>query len=1754
MNKIIFLSLFLFLSIISIGNAATWKLPAGIACWRNITLNNQQSTALVTGTPIILNFSLSPFSSCAKSDLSNYEIFNGFTGNIYYSSIEGNSLNFGSSTSLNSIASGGNLIIVSVIDHQIPATTSDTNGLTIGFKSFSSFTLNTNNICESSQLTSPVSNNVCDANIWSYNQLFSSLSGNSLPTGWVSNGAFSGNIIDNPTNVVLIAPNKVYWGITNTLTSDSKGFSENTVGNVIYALEVPNIASNVFYGTDFPFSLYITNSIGPLLFSGGTALDFGAGCNTPNANLCVNINSITTVSPVIATIPNIQPQPNFLGISLLSSTSHKFSLNFTKIISDTNTIASFGAINSLVLETSNTVNTNPLTIYKIISGIAPPSGIYPQVTVGALQKPVTATSLTLSNTLIDQGQSILFTATTGGGVSANYNYNYSIVTNNPVISIECPAFSSSTGCNANALVGNTNYANRTVFNQFNFGNFYLNVTAGVPTLTLNDQGFGTSNGAIVNQIAGVTANSQTALIWLAGSSPAAGVACPQTAYSLAWNTVLSNQNTRAQFIGVVINTIIAYGANGVFIDIENCASGDITFANLTPFSSQLASNIMANTQIINPIIKYGIYDSLMQTNQGFVLANVINNANQISLINEPDKGSALAFKTYAANAPFSKLLFGLIALNQPGEYTNLNGNIATAINSGMGLEVYSGFWIQANMIAANSIANALNNRYPNANGVLANQLYTGVTSTSNTFFWTPPANLYTGNSLKAIVKVTDTAGDFANSTYQAFGYNSALATPTISTSSTAISAGQSVTISSYQIGGTTAYTYNFIVFNSVTNVVIANQLGTSNSFTPTSNNLWITNSPVKANVIVTDSATTITKANSINTPSITIASTIVQTPTNVYLQNATTNPTATFPTGYICANTLSGYCAGNNIISGTAFLSGNLFVSGNLTVASGAVLTTLGYSILTTGKFTLAGTIYTGAANNNGVSASAFASASAGISYPNSFAGSGGGGSSGQNPGSNGGLPNPPVLTNANIATMYTLNFNNYLTGAGGGGGTCNNGGKQGGNTIVAGGAGGVAGTGSGGQSQPGSGAFGIYIQANTFVGTGGFINANGLTFTGAKVMSECDDGGTGAGGLIIIANGLGTYTAATYNTAGGAIYNYGGLGSAGNVVTYSYGATAPLNAMIANINSGPQFYPYKIYTNTILTAPTGNYSLTQTIGGVTTTLVTNAQTLNYIAPANQASGIYVYNVLEVQGTNALTITVNVTANMLSITNAFTMNLPVIQYFPNSANFSKGSFINPPTNWKLWTYPVSVVPTNSYGINTISGSVFSSNSLTFPVNVQLTYNGFPSFNISFINNPAVQTTITQNAFQFIATNAAAPNIITRVLMTVNVLNQKTLTSLLATTNTQQIQTDTFNNFTIKNVSSFNWNSFNIYMPNSNFQNPSITQTLLTLSTTATGHVLAVNNYCGQTITSSQSRALTVYPVDTVNGTLFTFQISAGFGIPVIGKFIQIMDGVSNSTAIMVQQFLIGQTPFQLPLIQGNEYSFRIVNGTNCNVIFATNYSIPSNPVVITLAGQQVQIIQLPNGSVSCGISWSPVTKYSTATCNGIDKKSLVTKWQVQLYNASSLQGYKVINASNITGSLFTYNYFPLSNSSIYQVKITSFYGKLTSDPSQTFSFNLNNLISSGYNNGTNGFITLLFMLVGLGGGKATQGEGSILHMMSNTCFIEALILFFCFAVGLTTFMGLPTTIILIVFLISIGIISMRAESGLQGGGEAIYTG
>ena len=158
--------------------------------------------------------------------------------------------------------------------------------------------------------------------------------------------------------------------------------------------------------------------------------------------------------------------------------------------------------------------------------------------------------------------------------------------------------------------------------------------------------------------------------------------------------------------------------------------------------------------------------------------------------------------------------------------------------------------------------------------------------------------------------------------------NTPITTPTISpTTPTIYDVGQNITVSAYESGGGTGpYTYNFSIFN-ISNTLVANQLGSSNSFTWTITPLQGSN-VLYANVVVIDNSGA--TANSINSAPVTVNNQPIFTitPSNQIIDSGQTE-TYTF-----------------NIINGTgpSFNSELFDLTGQSQVQSNVIITNLGAS------------------------------------------------------------------------------------------------------------------------------------------------------------------------------------------------------------------------------------------------------------------------------------------------------------------------------------------------------------------------------------------------------------------------------------------------------------------------------------------------------------------------------------------------------------------------------------------------------------------------------------------------------------------------------------------------------------------------------------------------------------------------------------------------------------------------------------------
>jgi len=576
--------------------------------------------------------------------------------------------------------------------------------------------------------------------------------------------------------------------------------------------------------------------------------------------------------------------------------------------------------------------------------------------------------------------------------------------------------------------------------------------------------------------------------------------------------------------------------------------------------------------------------------------------------------------------------------------------------------------------------------------------------------------------------------------------------------------------------------------------------------------------------------------------------------------------------------------------------------------------------------------------------------------------------------------------------------------------------------------------------------------------------------------------------------------------------------------------------------------YPIKLYTQ----SPSNNiiFNLNRSINsGSWNTVMGHVLNISYVPPNSDATGNYVYEANEVQPGNPLStvVVLNQTldpVNMLVLNHAapaFNLTNENIQYFPVALWLSNTVWYSPPIRW-LIDGSTNTTPSN---IIVTKGS----NILSLPLNLQGVY-GFTSVNLTNsiggnILGLSANALSLQN-FEEVARNTSANGIYTREILNISSYNQRNLISLVA--NTTTFQTALFNNYVISNSTSFNWNAFKIYIPESTFQNPNYTFSTLTLGTSAPSHVLEVNNYCSSTISNSQFRSLYVYPVDNANGTYVVFNIYSGFNSNPVNQFIQVLKGINNLTATSVQQFRITQVPFQLPLIQGGDYAFRVLNGSNCNIIYATNFSIWTSPITLQLPNNlNVPHFKLGSPTATCTMAFNSILNTSVINCAASDPTNLVERWNVSVTNYTNIENIYPINAVNLTGSGITYTYYPLSAKSEYKTKVCAIEPS-NSTPVTCFTFILNNIFTAGYNTAINGFLALLFYIVGaVAGIKGSEGLGSNQHELSNTCFIEVLMTFFLWGTGLTSFLGTAVNAAIAIFLLIVGIVRFRNES--IGGGQ-----
>ena len=286
--------------------------------------------------------------------------------------------------------------------------------------------------------------------------------------------------------------------------------------------------------------------------------------------------------------------------------------------------------------------------------------------------------------------------------------------------------------------------------------------------------------------------------------------------------------------------------------------------------------------------------------------------------------------------------------------TQASGNTITFTSSWSGgTSTYT-----ANYIITNTITNDL----------VANMLFTGITTTSNSFAWTIPS-VDIGNTVEANVIITDSAStpETANSVESnTLTIVSPYTAPTINSfscpSQSSIYSGGSVTCTVSINNGESPYTYNWLVVNSITKSVVSNELFTN--IASTTNTLTFTtqdtsDSPFQFNVIITDShPTTINSIYSSKLEVVSVPSITPTSPTNIIsgstlsiIASNILGGTSPYTYNFNVFNSISGDIVGNYLISGitsnsytfnfitTNEMAGN-FLNANVIVTDAASVTT----------------------------------------------------------------------------------------------------------------------------------------------------------------------------------------------------------------------------------------------------------------------------------------------------------------------------------------------------------------------------------------------------------------------------------------------------------------------------------------------------------------------------------------------------------------------------------------------------------------------------------------------------------------------------------------------------------------------------------------------------------------------------------------------------------------------------------------------
>ena len=414
-------------------------------------------------------------------------------------------------------------------------------------------------------------------------------------------------------------------------------------------------------------------------------------------------------------------------------------------------------------------------------------------------------------------------------------------------------------------------------------NFYCNFGPNVIVIS-------TSSFTVVNVIGlstsyptGITFNPSNTLAYVASLTSPGEISVINLATNTVVNTILdggvhpytiainpSNTLGYAVNLGSASVSVINLATNTVVNTIDVSSDPDFiainpsnTLAYVSYFNSNPVSiiNLATNTVVNTISVPSGSGPQLIQLNPSNTLAYVSNQGGQTL--------SAINLATNTVVNTISVQNSADLAINP------VTGNVwlmgSTFTNT---ISVISGL-PETPIYTPNSLQSGTGALQLSIDALTSNSLSLTFNGISKTFSLLPGYTLYGPWTLYGFAQDNGTNPYYYGSNVillsNTLTVDPALVTPTISASNTLVDTGQYVNFAAYDTGGTLPYTYNFIVYNSITNIQVANMLTSSNSF------LWQATgnagNTLVSNVFVSDHASISVTMNSLHSSQIVAYST-----------------------------------------------------------------------------------------------------------------------------------------------------------------------------------------------------------------------------------------------------------------------------------------------------------------------------------------------------------------------------------------------------------------------------------------------------------------------------------------------------------------------------------------------------------------------------------------------------------------------------------------------------------------------------------------------------------------------------------------------------------------------------------------------------------------------------------------------------------------------------------------------------------------